>query len=176
MYIIHITKYNLVHLCNVIYMYVFWSYYLVLDNQLVWVKSLEKTICPVLAFFHFWSSLYTFSHLGFSLSILAHLLLFLLEQFKFRQIYWQDFASLASDIPRRHNFTANSLIIWEYSGSTYVFLQCPLSLRCGNCFVDVSTRNRLPNSAFWSIWGFCDCLHLLQRVVSLMRGENYPYL
>lgn len=46
------------------------------------------------------------------------------------------------------------------------------------CFVDASTGTGLHSSAFWLAVVYCSCsgLHLLQRDISLMRGEDYTHL
>jgi hypothetical protein len=67
---------------------------------------------------------------------------------------------------------ANSLIfrLLESFTSSWAMFLC---LRCGSCFVNVSTGTELHSSVFWLVIVFCDELCLLQRGVSLMRGKDY---
>lgn len=63
-----------------------------------------------------------------------------------------------------------------YSLSALLFQNIPLALDLdAGCFIDVSIRTGLHNSAFWLFLIFFSP-HILQRKVSLVRGENYTYL
>lgn len=79
----------------------------------------------------------------------------------FRQPCWGDFTGVASDISRKHNLTANFLLVWLLKSffPTFIF---SLSLRCRSCVVAVSVGTGLYHSAFWTVVFFCDDLSLLQ--------------
>lgn len=55
------------------------------------------------------------------------------------------------------------------------FLEYSWNLRCRNVFLDVVTGSVLHDSKLWLVIIFSPELPLLQREVSLMKGENYSY-
>lgn len=80
--------------------------------------------------------------------------------------------TVAPDFPRRHNL--------KQAPCSVVSGLFPLLLLddpwCQSYGVDASLGTRLPNSALLMLVIFCNGLHVLQRKVSLTRGENSTYL
>lgn len=68
-----------------------------------------------------------------------------------------------TDAPRRHDLTANSLILWRLQSFCLFSSQSSLSLRCKGCIVDVPTGTELCNSVFWFFVVFCSGLCLSHR-------------
>lgn len=79
---------------------------------------------------------------------------------------------VASDLTRRHNLTANFLTFFS---APSLQLSFPKPLVWRN-FVEVSVGTGLDNFVFSLVAVFGSGLHLLQRKVSLMRGDSYVYL
>lgn len=74
--------------------------------------------------------------------------------------------SRKTDTSRTYNFTAILLLLWPLE-SIPPFLQWFLHLGCRRCAVGGSI-----GTAFWLVLALSNGLHLLQKVVFLIRGEN----
>lgn len=88
---------------------------------------------------------------------------------------WWDFLGIASDVTKRHNLIASFLILWLLTIFLLPLCNFPWALGVG-MFCRVSTGTGLHKSIFWLVVVSLNDLCLLQRVVSLMRGEDYTYL
>jgi hypothetical protein len=78
-------------------------------------------------------------------------------------------------ITRRHGLAEISLILWLLQ-SFYFFCNVPWDLSVGVFWECIHWGWGLQKYTIWWAVVFCSGLCLLQREVSLMRGEDYTYL
>lgn len=136
-------------------MCVFRTDHLELDNQLVY-SSLRKTVSS-----HFKLSLVLYVGLRPiinphpSPSTLVYLLLSMFSS------CWWDSVGVVSDITRRHDLTANFLILWLLQCFFPIFWKGPWDLGVGTCFLDLSIGTGPHNCTLVVI--FCNGLRLLQQ-------------
>ena len=130
-----------------------WEGYLQLSAVFVVCSSLPRVEAS-------WVSLTRFSK---SVAALAQLIC--------NEPCWRNFMGDASEIPRRHKLTENSVFLQLFQSSCHFFWNGPW--HSGGGIVNVSTGTGLQKSAFWMLVIFCSGICLLQRKFpSLVRAED----
>lgn len=109
----------------------------------------------------------SFIHYGVSVIVLVLLM--------FRKSRWCDFMCIAFDIPRRHNLTANFLIFWLLTIFLPNFCSVPWSF-LGIKVIYICIETWFHIYTFWLVVVFCNSPYLLQREISLIKGEDYTHL
>lgn len=98
----------------------------------------------------------------------------LLNQFMFKHSCWWYFIGIASNISRGNSRIANPLFLWLLYSVCLLFHNDLRAL--GGDFVVESVGTGIHNFTSRLAVVLCSGLHLLQRGIFLVRGEDYNYL